>query len=97
MKLDWFVARYAFSENDSEAILGLVERHFNVKLDRQYEVKFLPHGWEEVAICVGYSLTTYKISSSGWVTWQWRLANTSAELARNTVYKRQIIIYGPKK
>lgn len=97
MKLDWFVARCAFREGDPEAILSLVERHFDTKIDRQHEIKLLPHGWEEIAICVGYTLTTYKVSGSGWVTWQWRLANTSSELAHHTIYKRQIIIYGPTK
>jgi len=45
MKLDWFVARSAFRENDSEAILGLVESQFNIEIDRQYEIKLLPDGW----------------------------------------------------
>lgn len=99
MKLDWFVARSAFRENDHEAVIALVERQFNVEIDRQREIKLLPHGWEEVAVCVGYDLATYKVSQSGWVTWHWNTWhwNTSTQLLDHTIYKKQIIIYGPTK
>lgn len=97
MKLDWFAASSAFRENDPDAILSLVERHFDTEIDRQYETKFLPHAWQEIDVCVGYTLTTYKISDSGWVTWQWRATGAATGIALDAAYRKQIIIYGPKQ
>jgi len=97
VKLDWFAARSALRESNPEAILILVERQFDTEIDRQYEIKLVPHGWEEIVVCVGPTLTTYKISDDGWTTWQWWPKDAQTESVRHAVYKKQIIIYGPKQ
>lgn len=97
MKLEWFAALSAFRESDPEAILALVERQFDIEIGRQYEIKLMPHGWQEIVVCVGYALTTYKISDDGWATWQWWPKDSQTKSVRRAVVEKQIIIYGPKQ
>ena len=93
MKLDWFYARMAFNERDAEKILGMIEHKFGVQVSRQLNYKFIPHGWEEIVVCVGNTCTSYKIDKSGWSTWSW----ITAALGIDKNYKNAVIIYGLDK
>jgi len=90
VKLDWISARLAFNERDTEKLLRMIENQFGVQISRQMNFKFIPHEWEEIVVCIGSTLTSYKIDKSGWTTWSWRFTS----IVNNGLYHDTVIIYG---